>query len=116
MPTPVVWFEVMGQDGDKLRSFYGDLLGWEFNTANPMNYGVVEAAKGGIGGGVGQAGAGHPGWITFYAQVDDLEAALEKAKGLGSQVLMPITRLDDTTVAVVSDPEGHPLGLCTPNG
>jgi hypothetical protein len=111
---PVVWFEVMGQDSDKLRSFYGELFGWEFDTANPMNYGVVAAGEGGIGGGVGQAGPGHPGWITFYTQVDDIEAALEKARGLGSQVLMPVTKLETITVAVVSDPDGHPVGLCTP--
>ena len=115
MSNPVVWFEVMGQDGDKLRSFYGQLLGWKFNTANPMNYGMVEAAEGGIAGGVGQAGPGHPTWVTFYTQVPDLDAAIEKAKALGSQVLMPSTRLDATTIAVVSDPEGNPVGLCTPS-
>ena len=45
MSNPVVWFEVMGQDADKLRSFYTQLLGWKFKIDNPTNYGVVESAE-----------------------------------------------------------------------
>ena len=47
MSNPVVWFEVMGQNADKLRSFYGNLLGWKFNTDNPMNYGLASRMRGG---------------------------------------------------------------------
>jgi predicted enzyme related to lactoylglutathione lyase len=112
---PVVWFEVMGQDADKLRDFYGELLGWRFRTTPPRAYSELDRAEGspGISGGIGQTGPGHPNWMTFYTRVPDLDAAIERARGLGSQVLMPPVRLADTTVAVVSDPEGHPVGLCT---
>ena len=41
--NPVVWFEVMGQNTDKLRSFYADLLGWRFEVIKEMHYGTVEA-------------------------------------------------------------------------
>ena len=112
MPNPVVWFEVMGQDADKLRTFYGELLGWQFDTNNPMKYGMVEAGEGGIAGGVGQAPEGTRGWTTFYTKVADLEAALLKAGDLGSQVVMPIQDLPDTRIAVVTDPEGNLVGLC----
>ena len=112
MSNPVVWFEVLGQNADKLRGFYGELLGWEFQVDEAMDYGVVEAADGGIAGGVGKAQNG--GWVTFYTQVPDLEAAIQHAKELGSLVLVPPTELPDVTIAVVSDPEGHPVGLCTP--
>jgi predicted enzyme related to lactoylglutathione lyase len=115
MPSPVVWFEVMGQDADRLRHFYGELLGWRFHTASPVDRGRVERDRSapGISGRVGQTGPGHPNWMTFYARVPDLGAAIERARGLGSEVLMPPVRLAETTIAVVSDPEGHPLGLCT---
>ena len=53
MNNPVVWFEVMAQDADKMRKYYGELFGWEFQLQEPMNYGVVEAGKDGIGGGIG---------------------------------------------------------------
>jgi predicted enzyme related to lactoylglutathione lyase len=41
MGQPVVHFEVIGKDGDALRSFYSNLFGWEIDASNPMN---VEAA------------------------------------------------------------------------
>jgi hypothetical protein len=28
MTHPVMWFEVLGTDGGKLRTFYGELFGW----------------------------------------------------------------------------------------
>jgi predicted enzyme related to lactoylglutathione lyase len=59
MGQPVVHFEVMGDDGDKLRSFYSDLFDWKINADNPMNYGIVDRDGNvngdgiGIGGGIG---------------------------------------------------------------
>jgi predicted enzyme related to lactoylglutathione lyase len=111
MSNPVVWFEVMGQDADKMRNFYGDLLGWRFEVIQEMNYGTVEAGEGGIAGGVGQVAEGR-GWATFYTKVPDLEASLAQAKKLGSSVRVPITELPDTRIAVVTDPEGNAVGLC----
>ena len=110
MGNPVVWFEVMGQDADKLRQFYGDLLGWQFDVSE-QGYGMVAAGEGGIGGGVGQS-PGERGWTTFYTKVGDLEGAIARAESLGSSVLLPIQELPDTRIAVVSDPEGNPVGLC----
>ena len=111
MSNPVVWFEVMGQNADKLRSFYGNLLGWKFNTDNPMNYGFVAAGEGGIEGGIGQIEE-ESGWSTFYTKVADLEAAVALAESLGGTVRLPITDLPDTRIAVVSDPDGNAVGLC----
>src|SRR4029450_8779983 len=62
MANHVSWFEVVGQDGEKLRSFYGDVFGWSFNMPAPeMNYGMTDPSESGIGGGIRQAqgGAGH---------------------------------------------------------
>ena len=110
MNNPVVWFEVMGQDADKLRQFYGELLGWEFEVS-AEGYGMVAAGEGGIAGGVGQS-PGDRGWTTFYTKVGDLEGALARAGSLGSVVLLPIQELPEIRSAVVSDPEGNPVGLC----
>ena len=41
MGQPVVHFEVIGKDADKLQSYYSDLFGWEVNADNPMKYGMV---------------------------------------------------------------------------
>jgi predicted enzyme related to lactoylglutathione lyase len=33
MANPVVWFEVVGKDGEGLRRFYRDLFGWQTGSA-----------------------------------------------------------------------------------
>jgi predicted enzyme related to lactoylglutathione lyase len=39
MGQPVVHFEVIGKDGEKLRSYYSELFGWEFgDPIGPPNY------------------------------------------------------------------------------
>jgi predicted enzyme related to lactoylglutathione lyase len=94
MGNPVVHFEVTGVDPEKLRSFYGGLFGWEFDTSAPVapaisesgNYGFVDrntTSDGtGIPGGVG-GGEGYGGHAIFYVGVPNVEAALEKAESLG---------------------------------
>ena len=56
MGQPVVWFEVMGNDAEKLRSYYSDLFGWEFDTDNPMSYGIVGREQNTSADGVGIGG------------------------------------------------------------
>jgi hypothetical protein len=36
MGHPVMWFEVLGQDGDKLRQFYIGLFKWTIAADNPI--------------------------------------------------------------------------------
>jgi predicted enzyme related to lactoylglutathione lyase len=110
--APVVRFEVMGQDAAKLQDFYSELLGWRFERHEPLPYGEVPPAEEGIAGGVGQAPEGSPGWTTFYTKVGDLEATMARATALGSRVLMESQELRDRRIAVVTDPEGRPVGLC----
>ena len=66
MGQPVMHFEVVGKDGAKLRSFYGDLFGWEFqDVGGPMDYATVDREQNlspegiGIGGGARSGLASH---------------------------------------------------------
>lgn len=117
MGQPVVHFEVIGKDGEKLRSYYSNLFDWEIDADNPMNYGIV-AREGntntdgvGIGGGV--AGyEGQDGHVTFYVEVADVETALAKAAGLGgTRVMGPDKVTDGVELGLFKDPEGHLIGL-----
>ena len=119
MGQPVVHFEVVGSDGDKLKTYYSDLFGWEFDDApGPMNYGLVQRAGNtnaegiGIGGGVGGV-EGDAGHVTFYVEVPDVEAALSKAESLGGKRLMGPDEVPGTgtVIAHLGDPEGHVIGL-----
>lgn len=76
MGQPVVHFEIIGTDPAKLRSYYGDPFGWEFDTSGPVseeisqpgNHGFVERSTTndgiGIPGGVG-GGTSYQGHVTF---------------------------------------------------
>ena len=112
MTHPVMWFEVLGTDGGKLRQFYGNLFGWTFDVVEPINYGVAATGDArGIMGGVGEAKPGTRSWVTFYTETPDVNASLEKAKALGGKVVMPRTVTPDVTMGIFEDPEGHVLGL-----
>src|SRR5215210_6639719 len=39
MGQPVVHFEVIGKDAEKLQRYYSELFGWEIDADNPLNYG-----------------------------------------------------------------------------
>jgi hypothetical protein len=108
MANPVVHFEVIGKDGAKSRAFYGSLFGWQIDANNPMNYGIVGAGDGGIGGGVGE---GDP-TVMFYVQVPDLRAALDKAVQLGGKVVMEPDEIPGmVALAQFADPDGNVIGL-----
>lgn len=118
MGQPVVHFEVVGKDGDGLRSYYSELFGWEIDADNPMNYGLVQREGNlgddgiGIGGGVGQGPEGYEGHVTFYIEVPDVEAALAKAESLGgTRVMGPETIMGELVLGQFTDPEGHLIGL-----
>jgi predicted enzyme related to lactoylglutathione lyase len=107
----VSWFEVMGRDLEALSAFYAELFGWRLQRLPGPPYVATEPGWDGLPGGVGQAPQG-PGWTTFYVKVDDVPAAVARAERQGGRVLMPPVALPDgVTVAVIADPEGHPVGL-----
>jgi uncharacterized protein len=121
MGNPVMHFEVIGQDGEKLQRYYADLFGWEINADNPMKYGMVEregnlSEEGiGIGGGIGGGPPGYAGHVTFYVGVDDVEAALAKAESLGgTRIMGPETIMDTVELGHFADPEGHVVGVVKP--
>jgi uncharacterized protein len=113
MAAPVVWFEIAGRDLDTLTRFYGDLLGWKVDAANPQGYGMVDTgADGGIPGGIYAPGDPAGEYVSFYAAVQGLEGYLERAERLGGKVVQPPTPISETArVAMLLDPEGHRIGL-----
>lgn len=118
MGQPVVHFEVVGQDGDRLRDYYSQMFGWKFGQPmGPTNYAVIEEPNG-IAGGVGTGPEGYPGHVTFYVQVDDVGAALEQAESLGGQRMMGPDEVPGVGIVIglFSDPEGHVIGLMSEQG
>jgi predicted enzyme related to lactoylglutathione lyase len=111
MPNPVTHFEIVGKDAKKLQAFYGGLFGWPIDANNPMAYGMVQPQEGrGTGGGIGPSPDGQAR-VTFYVEVDDLQAYLDKAVASGGSVVVPVTKTEDVSFALFADPEGNVIGL-----
>lgn len=123
MGHPVVHFEIIGSDPARLRSYYGELFGWEFTQSDavteavsrPGDYGFVDGSANGdgqgINGGVG-GGAGYQRRVLFYIGVPDVEAALQEAERLGgTRVLGPEGTPGALVVGRFTDPEGNLIGV-----
>jgi uncharacterized protein len=119
MAHPVVHFEVIGKDPEKLRNYFGELFGWQFDTSSPVaeavseptNYGFVAPDGTGIPGGVG-GGADYRSHVIFYVGVPDVEAALAEAERLGGKRRMgPERAPTGLVVGHFTDPEGNLIGV-----
>jgi predicted enzyme related to lactoylglutathione lyase len=126
MPQPVVHFDIVGEEPERLREYYGQLFGWTFTTPSPVArevsqldaYGfldLVTAEDGtGIRGGIG-GGEGFDSHTVFYVAVPDVEAALQEAERLGgTRVMGPATSPSGLVVGHFRDPEGSLIGVAGP--
>lgn len=111
MGSPVVHFEIGCKDIGKVAPFYAKLLGWELTQYGPAQM-INTGAATGIHGHISSLGHPPHNYITVYAQVDDLEACIQKAESLGGKMLVPPTEVPGTGhFAWIADPEGTPFGL-----
>ncbi|HVV13485.1 VOC family protein [Amycolatopsis sp.] len=78
----VGYFTFQVPDDETAKSFYGNVLGWQFSPGHVEGGWGVEGAgmTGGLWGGPGR----QVGWKMMYA-VDDLEAALTRVRELGGR-------------------------------
>jgi hypothetical protein len=121
MPAPVVHFEIGCKDLEKTRTFYSKLLGWEYAPTPPgmppmamiSNLGPFGQPKAeGIGGHINSLGHPPHQYVTFYAQVDNIEATLVNVEKLGGSTLVPKQEVPGMGwFAWFKDPEGNAIGL-----
>ena len=108
---PVSFFEIVSDDAPRLMTFYSALFGWRIDPENGMvdTKGEGEGIAGVIGPRVGPNDRG----CKIYVKTDALEDTIARAQALGSTIyLHPMTLPDDHgRIAVVSDPDGSPVGL-----
>jgi predicted enzyme related to lactoylglutathione lyase len=110
MGNPVVRFEIGAADHQSLVRFYGELFGWDLQTISE-GYTLVDTRGGtGVNGGIGRSNSGKP-WATFYVEVDDLQASLDRAEALGGRTVMPVIELPGMAFAMFDDPDGLLVGL-----
>ncbi len=108
MSETFVWFHNGSEKPADSVTFYERLLGWKGSEGPP---GMTMLARGeGPFAAVMPAKGKSGGWVP-YVQVDDVEAATNRAAKLGAEVLEDRTRGPAGTYSVVRDPGGALLAL-----
>jgi len=120
-PTPLygkfVWHDLMTEDPAAVKRFYTGLLGWEYQEAKAFDhpYTLVKA-NGQYVGGIVKVERPDPAkpvsqWLA-YLSVPDVNAAVSKTVGSGGETVVGARDVPGIgRAAVVTDPEGAPLGL-----
>lgn len=116
MGAAVAWFDISSKDPERTGEFFKQLFGWALSESGQAGYSLVDTGggDGAIGGGIGATqDPDDPGGTMIYVRVDDLQAYLDRAVELGGAVAVPPTPLpgDFGAFAVLTDPDGHAVGL-----
>jgi hypothetical protein len=114
------WVDLGTPDLDGSRTFYGALLGWDFQASGEEYGGYVTATLReqpvagmmAIGTGAGGGGPEFPPAWSSYVAVDDLEASAAKVTAAGGSILVaPMDIPVAGRMAFVLDPTGAAIGL-----
>jgi predicted enzyme related to lactoylglutathione lyase len=114
MGQPVVHFEIGCRNLAKTKEFYTRLFDWQTSTYGPAEM-IATGSGVGIQGHLTSLGHEPHNFVTVYVQVDDLQAYLDRAGGLGGKTLVPPTEVPGAgAFAWLADPEGTVIGLWKP--
>lgn len=115
MGNPVVHWELLSRNPEKISDFYGKLFGWKIQHIPELNYRVVETGgQGGINGGIMQPTCDGPlpGNTTFYIGVDDLAAYRTRIVEAGGKILVEEQEVPGMgALSLFTDPDGRMIGL-----
>ncbi|GEP68807.1 VOC family protein [Cellulomonas soli] len=118
-PGTPAWADITVPDLQIARDFYGGLFGWEFEVGGPETGGYTQALVDGhrvvgLSEPMGEEPAPPPAWCLYLA-TEDVEAATERAQGLGAQVIFPVMQvMGFGRMAILTDPTGAVFGLWEP--
>jgi predicted enzyme related to lactoylglutathione lyase len=110
MGRPVVHFEIGCRDRTKTGDFYSKLFGWQITPAGPASN-IQTGAPQGISGHITSLGHEPEHYTMFYVDVEDVQAALDKAVELGGKTLVGPIAIPTGTFAWFADPDGNTIGL-----
>jgi len=113
MGQPVVHFEIGCKDSAKTQEFFAKLFDWKITAAGPAA--MIDTGAGrGIQGHITSLGHEPHNYVTFYVEVDDINAYLAKAQELGGKKIVGPVEIPTGSFAWMTDPEGNVIGLFKP--
>lgn len=113
MGQPVMNWQIVTRQPEKLQAFYSGLFGWEINANNSLGYRVVDTGnERGIDGGIWPAPPEAHDFIQIFVEVSDVAATVKRVVELGGKVIVPPQKLPDgDEMAILQDPAGISFGL-----
>lgn len=112
MSNVVNYFEIGSPDPEVSRAFYQSLFSWEVGEPSmPARYSMINEDRGGMWDTSATGGAS---WAIFYVEVDNVEAAIDRAVELGATVIIPLVDNGAIEFAHLSDPLGNRFGIWRP--
>jgi predicted enzyme related to lactoylglutathione lyase len=110
-----VWQDLITQDAARCRGFYEQWLGWQFTERTREGKPYLVASLGGAPFAgiveVKDPRVVRAAWLS-YLSVDDLEQSIARVEAAGGKLLVgPAPVGAYGRAAVVTDPQGAPLGL-----
>lgn len=112
-----VWYELLTTDIASAEAFYHQVLGWGIQDASTARFAYrVLTSEGAPVGGLmalpaeGIARGAAPRWAGYVA-VDDLDACIDRLRGLGGTVYVPPTESNIGRIAIIADPQTATLAL-----
>jgi uncharacterized protein len=119
MGNPVVHWELMSKEPEKVADFYAKIFGWKVQHRPELNYRIVETgSKMGINGGIVKPDreGPWPGNQIFYVGVDDLAAYRKKIVDAGGDIHVQEQEVPGIGwLCLFTDPEGRMNGLFKPS-
>jgi len=113
MGRPVVHFEIGCRDRVRTGEFYSKLFDWQISAAGPASN-IQTGSPQGIPGHITSLGHEPEHYTMFYVDVEDVQAALDKAIELGGKKLVGPIAIPTGTFAWFADPDGNIIGLLHP--
>lgn len=108
------WNELLGNDLERAKAFYGAVFGVEFeglpDTPPDVAYGLMKVGDTVVGGISGMAEDGPPRWLTYFMH-DEVDAGLARVRELGGE---PVGEPSDSPYGRyvrVRDPQGALFAL-----
>src|ERR1700751_2067317 len=96
MGHPVIAWQIVTRQPEKLQAFYTALFGWEVNADNSLGYRMVDTGpERGIDGGIWPAPPETHDFIQVFVEVDDVASTAKRAVELGGKLIVPVQKLPD---------------------
>ncbi len=114
--TPISWNELITNDVEGAKKFYGELFGWDLKNENvgDRSYTVAKSYNTEVAGimQTPESAEGLPPQWGAYVTVEDVDASANKVIELGGTVLLPAKDVPGVgRLCVVADPQGATISL-----